>query len=79
MGPKKVSRTSSPLKKKARNMIKLKKEITEKNKSGIKIAEIGCMYRKLPSTISSTVAKKEAIKGVNVTKSVTDETEIPNN
>ncbi|XP_066108863.1 tigger transposable element-derived protein 1-like [Saccopteryx bilineata] len=70
MGPKKVSRASSPLKKKARNTIELKKEIIEKYESGFKIAEISRMYRKSPSTISSIVVKKEAIKEANVAKSV---------
>ncbi|XP_066131217.1 tigger transposable element-derived protein 1-like [Saccopteryx bilineata] len=70
MGPKKVSRASSPSKKKARNTIELKKEIIEKYESGFKIAEIGRMYGKSPSTISSIVAKKEAIKKANVAKGV---------
>ncbi|XP_066444151.1 E3 ubiquitin-protein ligase ZFP91 isoform X1 [Eleutherodactylus coqui] len=70
MGPKKVSRDSSTSKKNARNTIELKKEIIAKYESGIKIAEIGRMYGKSPSTISSIVAKKEAIKEANVAKGV---------
>ncbi|GBM33443.1 Tigger transposable element-derived protein 1 [Araneus ventricosus] len=70
MGPKNVSRAGSPSKKKARNTIELKKEIIEMYESGIKIAEIGRMYGKSPSTISSIVAKKEEIKEANVAKGV---------
>ncbi|KAM8812653.1 tigger transposable element-derived protein 1-like [Rhynchonycteris naso] len=70
MGPKKVSRASIPLKKKARNTIKLKKEIIEKYESSFKIAEIGRIYGKSPTTISSIVVKKEAIKEANVAKGV---------
>ncbi|XP_067127449.1 tigger transposable element-derived protein 1-like [Centruroides vittatus] len=70
MAPEKVFRASSPLKKKARNTIELKKEIIEKYESGIKIAEISLMYEKSPSTICSIVLKKEAIKEANVAKGV---------
>ncbi|KAM8758190.1 tigger transposable element-derived protein 1-like [Rhynchonycteris naso] len=68
MGAKKVSRASCPPKKKARNTTELKKEIPEKYGSGFKIAEIGHIYGKSPSKISSIVAKKEAIREANVVK-----------
>lgn len=58
----KVFRASCLSKKKNMNMIELKNKIIEKYENGIKIAEISHMYGKLPSTISSIVAKREVTK-----------------
>lgn len=70
MGPTKSPKAVSHLKKKDRNTIELKKEIIEKYERGMKIVEISRLYNKPPSTISSIVAKKEAIKNSKVAKGV---------
>lgn len=65
---KKVFKTSSHSKKKVRNTIELKNKIIQKYNSGVKSSKMGHLYRKLPFTISSIVAKMKAQKRLMLQK-----------
>ena len=67
MGPKKGS-TVSPKKKKLRTTIEFKKELVAKYESGVRVAELARMYGKSTSTISSILAKKKEINGIDYSR-----------
>ena len=61
---------ASPLIKKARNIIELKKELVAKYEIGVHVAELARMYGKSTSMISFILAKKKEIKEADVAKGV---------
>nr|XP_053629208.1 tigger transposable element-derived protein 1-like [Cherax quadricarinatus]XP_053629209.1 tigger transposable element-derived protein 1-like [Cherax quadricarinatus] len=69
MGPKKLA-SGTPVVKKVRNTIDVKKEIIQKYESGVRLVELARMYGKNKSTIGSILSKKEQIKEADVAKGV---------